>query len=115
MDAPLQFDVLAAVRYLRENGAKKVAVIGGSMGGSAAGDASIASQRGEIDRLILLGAAPNGPANKLKSSTLYIVAHDDASSDGPRLPGIRKQFQKYPEQYNTKAARERGRQVTGLL
>jgi pimeloyl-ACP methyl ester carboxylesterase len=97
MDAPLQFDVLAAVRYLRENGAKKVAVIGGSMGGSAAGDASIASQQGEIDRLILLGAAPNGPANKLKSSTLYIVARDDASSDGPRLPGIREQFHKSPE------------------
>jgi pimeloyl-ACP methyl ester carboxylesterase len=43
MDAPLQFDVLAAVRYLRENGAKNVSVVGGSMGGSAAGDASIAS------------------------------------------------------------------------
>ena len=97
MDAPLQFDVLAAVRYLRENGAKNVAVIGGSMGGSAAGDASIASQQGEIDRLILLGAAPTGPANKLRSSTLYIVARDDASSDGPRLPGIREQFQKSPK------------------
>ncbi len=97
MDAPLQFDVLAAVRYLRENGAKNVAVIGGSMGGSAAGDASIASQQGEIDRLILLGAAPNGPANRLRSSTLYIVARDDASSDGPRLPGIREQFQKSPK------------------
>ena len=97
VDAPLQFDVLAAVRYLRDNGAKSVSVIGGSMGGSAAGDASIASQPGEIDRLILLGAAPNGPANKLKSSTLYIVARDDASSDGPRLPSIRTQFQKSPE------------------
>jgi pimeloyl-ACP methyl ester carboxylesterase len=97
MDAPLQFDVLAAVRYLRENGAKKVSVIGGSLGGSAAGDASIASQPGEIDRLILLGAAPNGPAAKLKSSTLYIVARDDTSADGPRLPGIREQFQKSPE------------------
>ena len=94
MDAPLQFDVLAAVRYLRENGAKNVSVVGGSMGGSAAGDASIASQPSEIDRLILLGAAPNGPAEKLKSSTLYIVARDDASSDGPRLPRIREQFLK---------------------
>src|SRR3984957_800350 len=95
--APLQLDVLAAVRYLHRNGAKSVSIVGGSMGGSAAGDASIASQPGEIDRLVLLGAAPNGPADKLKSSTLFIVARDDASGDGPRLPWIRKQYEKAPQ------------------
>ena len=46
---------------------------------------------------MLLGAAPNGPADKLKSSTLFIVARDDASGDGPRLPGIREQYEKAPE------------------
>jgi len=97
MDAPLKFDVLAAVRYLRKNGAKSVSVIGGSMGGAAAGDASIASQPGEIDRVVMLGAAPDGPADKLKSATLFIVARDDTSGDGPRLPGIRKQYEKAPE------------------
>src|SRR5580658_9672530 len=97
MDAPLQFDVLAAVRYLHRNGAKTVSIIGGSMGGGAAGDASIASKPGEIDRLILLGAAPNGPAEKLKSPILIIVARDDTSGDGPRLPGIQKQFDKAPQ------------------
>src|SRR5437667_12773265 len=97
MSAPLHLDVLAAVRYLRKTGAKSVSVVGGSMGGGAAGDASIASQPGEIDRLVLLGAAPNGPADKLKSSTLYMVARDDADSDGPRLPQIRKQYEKSPQ------------------
>jgi pimeloyl-ACP methyl ester carboxylesterase len=97
MDAPLQLDVLAAVRYLHEHGAKSVSVVGGSMGGSAAGDASIASQPGEIDRVVFLGAAPNDPADKLKSSSLYIVARDDASGDGPRLPGIRRQYEKSPQ------------------
>src|SRR5580700_10524302 len=97
MSAPLQLDVLAAVRYLRKTGAKAVSVVGGSMGGGAAGDASIASQPGEIDRLVLLGAAPNGPADKLRSATLYIVARDDANSDGARLPGIRKQYEKSPQ------------------
>jgi pimeloyl-ACP methyl ester carboxylesterase len=67
------------------------------MGGGAAGDASIASERGEIDRLVLLGAAPNGPADKLKSSTLFIVARDDTSGDGPRLPRIREQYEKAPQ------------------
>lgn len=97
MDAPLYLDVLAAVHYLRDTGAKTVAVVGGSMGGAAAGDASIASPPGEIDRLVLLGAAPNGPADKLKAPTLFIVARDDASGSGPRLPGIRAQYEKAPQ------------------
>jgi pimeloyl-ACP methyl ester carboxylesterase len=97
MDAPLHMDVLAAVRYLHKSGAKSVSVIGGSMGGGAAGDASISSQQGEIDRLVFLGAAPNEPADKRKSPSLFIVARDDASEDGPRLPGIQKQYEKAPK------------------
>ena len=97
MGAALKLDVLAAVRYLHDHGAKAVSVVGGSMGGGAAGDASIASKAGEIDRLVLLGAAPNDPADKLKSASLYIVARDDANQDGPRLPGIRAQYEKSPK------------------
>jgi pimeloyl-ACP methyl ester carboxylesterase len=97
MDSPLYKDVLAAVRYLRKTGAKSVSVVGASMGGWAAGDASIASLPGEIDRLVFLGSAPTGPANKLKSPSLFIVARDDSSEDGPRLPGIRAQYEKAPE------------------
>jgi pimeloyl-ACP methyl ester carboxylesterase len=97
MDAPLHLDVLAAVRYLRKTGAKTVSVVGGSMGGGAAGDASIASQPGEIDRVVFLGAHPNGPAEKLKCASLFIVARDDANEDGPRLPKIQEQYQLAPE------------------
>ncbi len=97
LGAPLYLDVLAAVRYLEKDGAKTVSVVGGSMGGAAAGDASIASEPGEIDRLVLLGSAPNGPAEKLKARTLFIVARDDASGDGPRLPAIRAQYEKAPQ------------------
>ena len=97
MSAPLHLDVLAAVRYLRKSGAKKVSVVGASMGGGAAGDASILSEPGEIDRLVFLGAAPNGPAEKLKAASLFIVARDDASEDGLRLPGIRAQYEKAPQ------------------
>ena len=97
MDAPLHLDVLAAVHYLRTNGAKTVSIVGGSMGGGAAGDASIASKPGEIDRIVFLGAHPNGPAEKLKCPSLFIVARDDANADGPRLPGIRAKYEKAPE------------------
>jgi pimeloyl-ACP methyl ester carboxylesterase len=96
-DAQLAIDVLAAVRYLHSHGAKTVSIVGGSMGGSAAGDASITSRTGEIDRIVMLGAAPNLPADKLKSPALFIVARNDTSGDGPRLPGIRAQYEETPQ------------------
>src|SRR5215467_7553487 len=95
--APMKFDVLAAVRYLRSSGAKKVAVVGGSLGGGAAADASIASEPGEIDRLVLLAAEPDGPAEKIKAPLLVIVARDDANASGLRLPRIRRWFDKAPQ------------------
>ena len=73
-----------------------MSVVGGSFGGGAAGDASIKSAPGEIDRIVFLGAAPNLPAEKLKSRALFIVARDDRNDAGPRLPGIRAQYEKAP-------------------
>jgi pimeloyl-ACP methyl ester carboxylesterase len=96
-NAPFENDVLAAVHYLKTHGAKTVSVVGGSFGGGAAGDASIKSEPGEIDRIVLLGAAPNLSAEKLKSRVLFIVARDDANDAGPRLPGIRAQCEKAPQ------------------
>jgi pimeloyl-ACP methyl ester carboxylesterase len=95
--APFENDVLAAVRYLKGHGAETVSVVGGSFGGGAAGDASIKSAPGEIDRIVFLGAAPNLSAEKLKSRALFIVARDDGNDGGPRLPGIRAQYEKAPQ------------------
>src|SRR5260370_28860664 len=67
------------------------------MGGGAGGDVSILSERGEMHGLVFLDAAPNGSAEKLKAPSLFIVARDDASADGPRLPGIRAQYEKAPQ------------------
>ena len=96
-NAPFENDVLAAVRYLKAHGAKAVSVVGGSFGGAAAGDASIKSAPGEIDRIVFLGAAPNLSAEKLKSRSLFIIAREDSDGAGLRLPGIRAQYQKAPE------------------
>jgi esterase/lipase len=96
--APLHFDILAAVRYLHTNGAKTVSVIGGSMGGGAAADATVVAQPGEIDRIVLLGTGGwNFPAEKIKGRKLIIVARDDASEDGPRLPKIQSDYDKMSE------------------
>jgi pimeloyl-ACP methyl ester carboxylesterase len=94
--APFQHDVLAAVRYLRKNGAKTVSAIGGSLGGGAAADAVVESRPGEIDRLVLLAAMADHP-EKLKGRTLFLVARDDADGAGPRLPRIRAAYEKAPQ------------------
>jgi pimeloyl-ACP methyl ester carboxylesterase len=95
--APFEKDVLSAVRYLKAHGATAISVMGGSFGGAAAGDASIKSQPGEIDRVVFLGAAPNLPADKLKSRSLFIVAREDRSGSGLRLPGIQAQYERAPQ------------------
>jgi dienelactone hydrolase len=90
-------DVLAAVRYLHNAGAKSVSIVGASMGGDAAGDASSESNPGEIDRIVLLGAEGGDSPERMKGRKLFIVSRDDQSGDGPRLPGISESYRKAPE------------------
>lgn len=98
LSAPLHLDVLAAVRYLRKLGAKSVAVVGGSMGGGAAADASIAAEEGEIDRLVLLAAMTIDHPERMKGRKLFIVADNDTTASGkPRLIKIREQFGQAPQ------------------
>jgi pimeloyl-ACP methyl ester carboxylesterase len=96
-NAPMQLDVLGAVRYPRANRAKIVSVVGGSFGGTAAADASIASKPGEIDRLVLLAAEGNGPVERIKAPLLETVVQDDANDEGPTLPHPRTWFDKAPQ------------------
>jgi pimeloyl-ACP methyl ester carboxylesterase len=97
LGAPLHIDVLAAVRYLRTAGAKTVSVVGGSMGGSAAGDASIEAEPGAIDRLVFLGSEGSDQPEKMKGRKLFLIARDDlGSSDIPRLPRVREHYEKTP-------------------
>ena len=90
-------DVLAAVRYLHQAGAKSVSVVGASMGGDAAGDADSESAAGEIDRIVFLAAEGGSAPERLKGRKLFIVSRDDQSGDGPRLPGITKSYRKTPQ------------------
>lgn len=90
--APFHFDVLAAVRYLRKTGAKTVSVVGGSLGGGAASNAAVHAPT-EIDRVVLL-AAEIDRAEQLRTRTLFILARDDTSGSGPRLPRIRAAYEK---------------------
>ena len=82
----------SAVRYLREHGAKTVAVIGASMGGGASANAVVQAKPGEIDRLILLAPVPIEHPELLAVPKLYATAEGDSLT-----PRVREQYQKAPQ------------------
>lgn len=98
-DAPcLAKDVLAAIRYLRETGAKKISLVGGSLGGGAAAQAAVEAPAGEIDRLVLLSPMAIDRPEKIQGRKLFVAARKDASGSGAlRLPGLQAQYDKAPE------------------
>jgi len=96
-DADNAADVLAAIRYLHHAGVKHVYAVGGSLGGDAVGNADTLSSPGEIERVIFLGSEGGDHPEQLKGRKLYIVARDDTSGSGLRLPGIQDHFARAPE------------------
>jgi pimeloyl-ACP methyl ester carboxylesterase len=93
--ACLAKDVLAAARYLRESGARTVAVVGASLGGGAAAQATFDGPPGTIDRVVLIAHMTVDTPEKIRGPALFILARDDVGSgDRPRLPGIREQYEK---------------------
>jgi dienelactone hydrolase len=96
-DADNADDVLAAAAYLRKTGAKTVSAIGASLGGDAVGDADARSATGTFDRIVLLGSQGGDAPTKLNGRKLFIVAREDRSGSGLRLPTITEHFRSAPE------------------
>jgi len=95
MSAPLERDVLAAVRYLREAGARPVSIVGGSMGGSAGADAAALSDPGTIEAVVLIGSGGGRSPEKIPGRKLVIATKDDADGSATlRLPKIRASYEK---------------------
>lgn len=91
----LAVDVLAAVRYFRQTGATSVAIIGGSLGGGAAAQASVEAAPGEVDVLVLLAPIAIDHPEQMKGRKLFIASRDDRGpGDQLRLPGIEAQYQR---------------------
>ncbi len=98
LSAPLRLDILAGVRYLRQAGATTVSVVGGSMGGTAAANASIAARAGEIDAVVMLAGTTYDDATRLKGRKLFIMARGDTTGSGAlRMTGFRQQYDKAPD------------------
>jgi dienelactone hydrolase len=90
-------DVVAAVRHLSRTGAKTVSIVGGSLGGGAAAQATIDATPGEIDRIVLLAHMSIDTPEKMRGRKLFIVARNDRDgNDRPRLDGIRQQYEQAP-------------------
>ena len=74
----LEFDVLAAIDYLKGEGAERVSLLGASMGGGAVGRAVVKAKADAVGRVVLLAAAPpvDNP-KKLKGNKLFVVSEGD--------------------------------------
>ena len=91
----VEFDVLAAVRYLWQSGAQSVSIVGGSFGGWASALASVKAKPGEIDRMVLLASAGIDEPERMPGAKLFIVAREDMRGGGVlRLPEIRDQYER---------------------
>lgn len=88
----MYLDVLAAVDYLRGQGAETVAVVGASMGGGASANAAVNAKPGTIDGLILLAPVPIQSPERITGPTLFVVAEGD-----PITPQVPEQFERAPE------------------
>jgi dienelactone hydrolase len=101
LSAPLYLDLLAAAAYLRAQGATSVSIVGGSLGGMAAGDAVRNGKVGEIERVVFLGARASlagGDISAMGARKLFIVARNDPDASGkPRLERIQADFDRVPE------------------
>jgi pimeloyl-ACP methyl ester carboxylesterase len=96
-DEDAHLDVLAAITYLKENGAEKVSILGASFGGWAAARATAEAPLGSVDRLVLLAASGIEAPELIRGRTLFVVARNDANAAGPRLPGIQRQYARAPQ------------------
>jgi pimeloyl-ACP methyl ester carboxylesterase len=96
--AGLEQDVLGAADWLRAQGARRISVVGGSMGGTAAARALALDGGDVIGDVVLLAHGPIDAGEQLAGRKLFVVAREDAYASGNlRLPGIRAEFERAPE------------------
>lgn len=73
-ESGLEEDILGAIRFLRNEEIKKVSILGGSMGGCAAGRAAVQSAPGMIHKLILLSPTPFDRPEEIHAGDILFIA-----------------------------------------
>src|SRR5262249_14559044 len=69
----------------------------GSAGGGAVAQASVDAKPNEVDRIVLIAPMAIPTPERMKGRKLFIATRDDRNDAGPRLPGIREQYQRAPD------------------
>lgn len=92
-EGALWLDVVAAADFLRHRGARRISMLGASMGGGAVARASVEAPNGTFHKVILLAAAPIADPNRMKADSFLFVA----SREERLLPRVRQQFEQAPE------------------
>lgn len=90
-------DILAAVAYLQHQGVRQISAVGASFGGDAVGNAAAESPPGTFHRIVFLAAGGGDHPEKVLSPKLFILARDDRSGSGPRLPEISAHYARAPQ------------------
>ncbi|MDH5399409.1 MAG: alpha/beta hydrolase [Cyclobacteriaceae bacterium] len=71
------YDVLGAIEYLKEQGYKKIAIVGGSMGGGAVLRALEVEVDKKVDKVVLLAAAGGQPIMNKNVEKLFVVSKEE--------------------------------------
>jgi len=89
----LELDVLAAIDYLKGQGAERVSLLGASMGGGAVGRAVVKAKADAVDRVVLLAAGPPSiiPKSLRGTSSSWLargtISPNRRASNSRRRPG----------------------------
>jgi len=78
LDGKTPDDVLAAIKFAKQKGFKKICLVGGSMGGAAILNALEKKSDASISKVITLAPAGGGPIKSQSIKKLFIVAKDDS-------------------------------------
>jgi pimeloyl-ACP methyl ester carboxylesterase len=71
------FDVIGAVRYLRSEGATRISLVGGSIGGSAVSTAASLRGVGDLARIVLLSPVTIDRPQQIRGSKLVVVSQEE--------------------------------------
>lgn len=81
----LFLDVIAAMSYLKQQGATHISLLGASMGGGAVARTAVLVEEGAIDRLVLLAPVAIPKPDQMKASQItYITTEGDPSATRTR-------------------------------
>ncbi len=89
LDGKTKGEVLASINLMKNKGVKKIALVGGSMGGAAVLNALDEKTDETINKVIVLAPYGGSPIDSAKINKLFVVAKNDRLGV---YPSVKKQY-----------------------